>query len=224
MKKVLVRQNCLICKQSSLQTICQFCIDDLTPFDNKIDNLIDWPPVANGLADVHFKHLLAFSDYQWPISRLLTGLKFSRKTHHAHALSKLFYQNRLIHLNPIPELIIPVPLHSNRYLVRKFNQSIELAKHIGKLSSIPIVTNWITRTQSTAQQSLLSAAKRKHNMRRAFSLTNTANSSIQATKHIAIFDDVVTTGATVDAIYQLLKQANPNLRIDIWSICITLKH
>ncbi|MBL4630226.1 MAG: ComF family protein, partial [Paraglaciecola sp.] len=82
-------QSCLVCKQVSGTAICQYCFDDLTLFDldRYQHNLMLSPKVKSGLAKVDFTQVLALADYQWPLSKLLIGLKFSKNIPNAHALA-----------------------------------------------------------------------------------------------------------------------------------------
>ncbi|MCF2950294.1 ComF family protein [Paraglaciecola aquimarina] len=221
----LFSQNCLICRQESINAICAYCQSDLDLFNcQQFEyNLMHCPNIQKGLKKVSFPHILALSDYQWPISKLLTGLKFSAKFPHAHALARLFVKNCLATGDDKPQFIVPIPLHKNRFLTRKFNQSIELAKHISQLSNIPMNTNLLNRVKSTRQQTDLTAVARKRNLRNAFCIPPTALEQLIEYQHIALFDDVVTTGTTINSAYNLLHKANPKLRIDVWSICITLQ-
>lgn len=222
--KILLSQSCLVCKQSSDTAICNYCTEDLTFFD--IDryqhNLMLSPKVNLGLAKVDFPQVLALADYQWPLSKLLTGLKFSKQIPNAHALATLFVKHCLRSIPVLPQLIIPMPLHKNRYLFRKFNQSIELAKQICNLQQLDMDSSIISRCKSTPAQTNLSASKRRHNLRNAFKITPAAQQQLKNYEHIALFDDVITTGSTMNCAYRSLRKNNPNLKIDIWSICLTL--
>jgi len=217
-------QSCLVCKQSSDTAICQYCCDDLTLFD--IDryqhNLMLSPKVNSGLPKVDFPQVLALADYQWPLSKLLTGLKFSRHVPNAHALAALFVKHCLSSIPILPQLLIPMPLHKNRYLFRKFNQSIELAKHICRLSQLEMDTSMINRCKSTPAQTDLSAAQRRKNLRYAFAIDEAAKQRLKNYQHIALFDDVITTGSTMNCAYRSLRKHHPSLKIDVWSICLTL--
>jgi ComF family protein len=217
-------QNCLVCKQSSRNAICQYCFDDLILFDiNRYQhNLMLSPKVNLGLPQVDFLQVLALADYQWPLSQLLTGLKFSKQVPNAHALAALFVSHCLSSIPESPQLIIPIPLHTNRYLFRKFNQSIELAKQICKLGQLKMDTSIISKCKSTPAQTDLSAAQRRKNLRNAFKINETAQQKLKNYKHVALFDDVITTGSTMNSAYRSLRKQNPSLKIDIWCICLTL--
>ena len=224
--QIALIQNCLVCKQSSGTSICQYCFDDLTLFD--IDryqhNLMLSPKVNLGLAKVDFPQVLALADYKWPLSKLLTGLKFSKHIPNAHALAALFVKHCLTSMPVLPQIIIPMPLHKNRYLYRKFNQSIELAKQICNLSQLSMDTSIMRRCKSTSAQTDLSAAQRRNNLRNAFEIDEAAQQRLKNYNHIALFDDVITTGSTMNCAYRSLRRHNPSMKIDIWSICLTLVH
>ncbi|MFT2092178.1 ComF family protein [Paraglaciecola sp. 2405UD69-4] len=215
-------QHCLICKQSSSHLICGYCKKDLVLFElaNYDFNLMLNPKVKKGLAKVDFSNVVALSDYQWPLSKLVTGLKFSAYIPNAKALATLFNNHCLRDISTLPQLILPIPLHKNRYFKRKFNQSIELAKQINKLSHIPLNTSSLYRNKATQAQTKLSAAKRRQNLKHAFIVNPKSN--LMQYQHIALFDDVITTGTTMNYAYNTLKAAYPHLKIDIWCICLTL--
>jgi ComF family protein len=181
------------------------------------------PKIKRGLAKVDFSQVLALADYQWPLSTLLTGLKFSKHVPNAHALATLFVRHCLSSIPDLPEIIIPMPLHKNRYLYRKFNQRIELAKQICKISQLEMDTSILSRCKATPAQTNLSAAQRRKNLQNAFKVNETSRPRLKGYKHVALFDDVITTGSTMNCAYRILREHNPNLKIDIWSICLTLR-
>ena len=217
-------QSCLVCKQASGTAICQYCFDDLTLFDLERyqHNLMLSPNVNRGLPKVDFPQVLAIADYQWPLSKLLTGLKFAKHIPNAQALAAIFVKHCLSSIPVLPQLIIPMPLHKNRYFRRTFNQSIELSKQICKQGQLDMDTSIISRCISTPAQTALSAAQRRKNLRNAFKINDAAQQRLQRYKHIALFDDVITTGSTMNAAYLCLRKQHPRLKIDIWSICLTL--
>jgi ComF family protein len=182
------------------------------------------PKINKGLVNVDFPQVLALADYQWPLSKLLTGLKFSKQIPNAHALATIFVKHCLSSNSVLPQLIIPMPLHKNRYLFRKFNQSIELTKQICRLSQLDMDTSIISRCKSTPAQTDLTAAQRRKNLRNAFAIDTTAAQRLKNYRHIALFDDVITTGSTMNAAYCSIRKHHPSLKIDVWSICLTLTH
>ncbi len=116
----------------------------------------------------------------------------------------------------LPELIIPVPLHNERLRQRGFNQALELARVLSRQLDIPIDQKSCIRCRPTDTQSRLEKSERSKNMRGAFTIRGAIKSN-----HIALVDDVVTTGSTVSEITKLLKQHGVK-RVDIWAVARTL--
>lgn len=172
------------------QLICGQCLTDPPPYD-----------IAHALFP-----------YQPPVPRLIAGLKFEEQFTYAvffshmlgQAVRTLWYQEK-----PLPDLILPVPLHVSRLRERGYNQAAEIAKPAAKLLKIPI-DHGVTRTKPTQPQSTLPASERGRNLARAFHTT-----SSYAGLHVAIVDDVMTTGHTVTAVAELLKQHGAK-RVDVW--------
>lgn len=177
----------------SLDLICGACLKGPTPFD--------------------FTH--ALFPYQPPIMQLIIQLKFQHQLSHAKAFGELltqkiqqeWYRNR-----PLPDLIIPVPLHPMRLKERGFNQALEIARPIAKTLVIPIDIHGVKRIKHTAAHSgLSSAADRKLNIENAFAATYCNFSDLS----IAVIDDVITTGHTIREFCRVLKQHGAK-RIDVW--------
>lgn len=112
--------------------------------------------------------------------------------------------------------MIPMPMHKKRLQARGFNQALEIAKPISKHYEIPLSVNHCERIRYTEPQASLPYAKRVKNMKGAFS----ANQSVQG-QSIAIIDDVMTTGASLNAVACALKQAGAEY-VECWVIARTL--
>lgn len=151
--------------------------------------------------------------YRDPINQLIARVKFSADFKLLPLLCEYLLDE--IHHGykeaSLPNAIIAIPLHKSKYLQRGFNQSDLIAKKVAGKLSIPVLQKGITRTRATKAQLGLSANERKKNVKGAF------NIDIKLPKHIAIVDDVVTTGTTVS---ELAKQARQQgaLKIDIWCL------
>ncbi|PIS04949.1 MAG: hypothetical protein COT81_03685 [Candidatus Buchananbacteria bacterium CG10_big_fil_rev_8_21_14_0_10_42_9] len=102
------------------------------------------------------------------------------------------------------DLIIPVPLHPKRYRLRAFNQAEIIAKQIGQIQNVPIISDAVVRIRHTNPQARLLANKRFSNIDKAFEVI--APQKISG-KSILIVDDLVTTGATFQALAKALRQA-----------------
>lgn len=153
--------------------------------------------------------------YTSPLKQLITHLKFHGNLSYAPLLAQSFINSVKHRKNNLPECIIPVPLHKQRLQERGFNQAIELARIIAKQLNVPLNYSLCQRKKSTPFQSGLSAKQRKQNLKNAFSVTKT-----HQYKHVAIFDDVVTTGTTVNELARQLKQSGVEI-IEVWAIART---
>jgi ComF family protein len=104
------------------------------------------------------------------------------------------------------DFVVPVPLHRRRLFSRRFNQSAELARHISALSGVRFLPGLLERVRATRPQVGLSGDARRRNVAGAFRLGAKAR-SLAENRVVVIIDDVVTTGATVDACARALKAA-----------------
>ena len=104
------------------------------------------------------------------------------------------------------DMLVPVPLHWRRLWHRKFNQSALLAYALAKQTQIPCRTDMLQRVRYTKPQMRMTRAERLKNVRTAFAVPAAAHDMLQQ-KVVVLVDDVVTTGATVNACAKALKQA-----------------
>lgn len=161
------------------------------------------------------KHIPAYTKtyapflYQGSIRYLLHHLKFNAQYKNARLLGMLMAEF-LMQNADIPERIIPVPLHPLRYRQRGFNQSIEIAKTLQTTLGIPLDFKSCIRHRNTPHQIDLSAKLRKTNLKNAFSVTSTITA-----QHVAIIDDVMTTGTTVNELAKVLLKTGVK-RVDVW--------
>lgn len=102
-----------------------------------------------------------------------------------------------------PQAIVPVPIHKSRKRVRGYNQAEVLAKELGRRFDIPVETNLVIRCKKTVPQKELSGQQRQNNLKRAFKIKQ--NDVKLST--IIIMDDIYTTGSTVDAMSEVLRES-----------------
>lgn len=149
--------------------------------------------------------------YEPPLAQLITRLKFN----HRLAMARVFAGLLARHIDTAqnkPECIIPVPLHRRRLRERGYNQSLEIARLLGRMLDIPVDYRLCQRIRHTTPQTGLAAKERRRNIRNAFGLTGPCHY-----RHIAIVDDVITTGNTVTELAGLLRK-NGVEEIEVWSV------
>ena len=152
--------------------------------------------------------------YEPPVDHLVVSLKFQDRLAHARLLGELLAESLAKRIGPLPELILPVPLHYTRLRTRGYNQALELAYPVGRRLGVPVAATVCRRVHATTAQSRLSAERRRHNVRGAFAVMQ--RNKI-AGRHVAILDDVVTTGHTVNELARVLCQAGAR-EIEVWAI------
>lgn len=144
---------------------------------------------------------------------LIKKLKYQQKIHFASILSTLFIKkiNNLKNFQ-LPQAIIPIPMHSKRLKSRGFNQALELARIFASHYQIPLNYSCFIRHRYTDLQAEMNASKRQKNVQHAFLLKKPLPYS-----HIALVDDVMTTGSTVNEAARELKKSGVK-RVDVWTI------
>ncbi|MFH1382771.1 MAG: ComF family protein [Chloroflexota bacterium] len=111
--------------------------------------------------------------------------------------------NDFLNAQPIAgEVLVPVPLHGRRLRERGYNQSALLARELGKMANLPVVSDCLIRQRyNTSQARTASVEERRRNVAAAFSCRNDRLKG----KHVVLIDDVATSGATLDACAAILK-------------------
>ncbi len=159
-----------------------------------------------------FDHAHAGFAYRDSIERLVQRFKFRHDLAAGRVLAGLLAR-RLVEQGVVrPDLVVPVPLHWRRRLGRGFNQSellcADLSRHFNGLPWYPL----LQRQRATAAQSDLPAERRGGNVRGAFGLRSTL-----VPTHVALVDDVMTTGSTLDECARVLKRAGVR-RVEVWVV------
>lgn len=165
-----------------------------------------------------FDNTTALFHYESPLDHLVQGLKFHGQLNHARLLGTLMARHLAPWSNRL-DAIIPVPLHPRRLRERGFNQALELARPVSAQLNIAIDTRHCQRSRHTDGQADLPLARRHSNVKNAFSVSTELK-----WQHVAIIDDVMTSGQTVNALARALKQAGVET-VSVWSCCrATLQH
>lgn len=148
--------------------------------------------------------------YAWPLNRLETCYKFSAQLAAGHVLARLWLDH------PPPQLaqaIVPVPLHRGRLRQRGYDQALELARQVAVSLQLPLLDGALRRIRVTRAQSDLDAVARRRNVRNAFAV----QPGVALPSRVALFDDVMTTGATLAACTRALRSVGVE-RVDVWAV------
>lgn len=166
-----------------------------------------------------FDRCLTLFDYQPPVDRLISRFKYQADFSAGRCLQELLTGQLQRHYEAagerLPQRVIPVPLHRSRLRHRGFNQSMELARPLARRLGVKLDHRSCKRSAATAAQQRLDRAQRQKNMNRAFCISRPA--LLESIEHVALIDDVVTTGATTGALSRLLREHGLR-RIDVWCL------
>ncbi|WP_318407494.1 ComF family protein [Photobacterium leiognathi] len=157
--------------------------------------------------------LYRLGEYQPPLQQLISQYKFGKKFWLAKPLARQLAKQ----IAEPASLLLPVPLHRRRYWQRGFNQSHYLALVLAKELGSDVNHHVLKRHRHTPAQKALTKQQRKSNLANAFSIQD-----IALPEHVAIVDDVVTTGTTVSLLTQLLLRKGVK-KVDIIAVCHTEK-
>lgn len=149
--------------------------------------------------------------------RLIHGLKFSDRQE-VRVLLGSWMLSAAHELLGDTHLIVPVPLSRRRLFWRKFNQAAVLAHAIGRRSGLPVATAVLRRRRATRPQVGLTRAQRRANVEGAFAVSKRRRALIEG-HNILLIDDVITTGATVNACARALKRAGA-ARVDVLAVSL----
>lgn len=198
--------------ESVLCTTCYLTLPQCWPsslytqsLENRFKGRIPFETIAayfvfeKGNTVQHVLHSIKYRQHK-TLARQL-GVQFAEKLQSAN-----FFKDK--------DLIIPVPLHISRQNTRGFNQSELFAQGVSEKSNIPLFEGVLSRSKATDTQTRKQLYQRWLNVEDVFTLKD---ASQLENKHVVLIDDVITTGATLEAVWIALKQV-PNVRISILAL------
>lgn len=189
---------------------CQRCALPLVRNQNDCERCSAAPPL--------FQQAFCALQYSNPCNLLLNRFKHDGRLECGRLLANLL-ADRLLHqrqqtLAPWPQAIVAVPLHWRRLRQRGFDQSLQIARVLAKRLSLPVI-DVIARKRETVSQQNLTRIERQHNLQGAFVIQRAI-----PFRHVALVDDVLTTGSTANEISQLLFQHGVQT-VQLWAIART---
>ena len=199
--------TCYLCRGESAGTLCASCKADLPYLSRPRCPSCGLPTIEGTLCGrclgerPAFDATLAVFAYAFPADILVQGLKFRGELALARLLADELCAEIFSASAGAVDLVVPVPLHDSRLRERGYNQSVEIARGLGSRLGLPVVVDACHRVRDTAAQLGLPVKERRENVRGAFSCTRALDG-----KTVAVVDDVMTTGATLNEVASTLKQ------------------
>jgi ComF family protein len=161
-----------------------------------------------------FDHVACALSYEYPANALVVGLKYRSGLSFARPLAARLAD--ALDAEPYPDIVIAMPLSPARLAARGFNQATELARLAASEFGLKASRNLVSRTRESAPQASLPWKERARNVRNAFHCDADLDG-----KSIAVVDDVLTTGATLNELALVLKRQGAG-RVSGWIAARTL--
>ncbi|QDQ25682.1 ComF family protein [Chitinimonas arctica] len=219
--EICLPQACVLCGGGSgEQGICSPCLADLPWLDEAYCPACGLPsPLAERCgactrSPPAFDSTLAAWRYEWPLDRLIPAYKYGGQLILGAALADGLLAR--LRARPRPDCLLAMPLHPQRLRERGFNQSHELARRLARKLELPLLHRGIARILHTPPQASLALAERRKALRDAFTVERDLHGM-----RIAVVDDVMTTGASLDALANALKAAGA-FHVDCWVLARTI--
>ena len=210
---------CLICTAELApieKHICQKCSEDL-PKMHLSEETKDNPVHQVFWGRVQIEHAYAWIIYQQnaAVKSILHNIKYKDKPQLARSMGETMSKDlRDLTWVKTIDALVPVPIHPKKKFVRGYNQSEELAKGMSEVLNIPIDNHFLKRALHTESQTKKGRFARWDNIEDAFR----SSKNQENYQHIAIVDDVITTGATMERIIHQIHEKNPELRVSLISL------
>lgn len=165
----------------------------------------------------YFRTCIALATYGHPVDILIQNFKYRRRLAIGKVLAHLLAQRLRKHYqrDTFPDVVVPVPLHWRRQWRRGFNQAHFLADRLGGQLGIQLQPHCLAREQPTPPQQGMPRDQRLRNLRHAFNVF-----AAPGGRHVALVDDVVTTGATTNLLCQMLLDHGAE-QVDVWCLART---
>jgi ComF family protein len=219
---LLFPEKCIHCHTELIEkesVVCLNCLSTIsyTFFENyteqtKMDKLF-WGKIL-----IHKTFSLYYFEENSVVQSILHTLKYKNNPQIGIQFGRKIGE-RIINLEGFQDIdtLIPVPIHPKKKFSRGYNQAEMIAKGISEITTVPIQSTEVKKLKHTQSQTKKSMWERWTTSENTFSSLLTDNSL----KHIALIDDVLTTGATLERLAKTILDRNPNVKISLITLAIT---
>lgn len=215
-------QPCLLCAASARGSpLCPGCLADLPRLPAARCPTCALPTPGGEVCGACLRRPPAFSRcravyrYAFPADVLVQRLKFGGELALAGFLADRLAEE--IGDTPLPDLLLPMPLHPRRLGERGFNQAVEIGRALSRRLGVPLAIAGCRRGRDTPAQAGLDLKARRRNLRGAF-----ACEPVLAGRRVALLDDVMTSGASLDELARAVRQAGA-AEVEAWVVARTLR-
>jgi len=222
-RQILPAQPCVLCGQMShAGHWCPACLASLPYLNGPHCPVCALPNSMGDICGRCLQHPPAFDRtsaafaYRFPIDRLIQAMKYADQLVLAHALGKQLAQR--IAPESLPDCLLPMPLHPLKLRERGYNPALLLSQIVARIHRLRLLPNAVRRVRDTPAQSSLHGRERENNMKDAFAGTMDLRGL-----RVALVDDVMTTGASLNALARAVREAGA-VSVDAWVVARTLPH
>ena len=216
--------QCDLCGETtdSLPLLCSHCLAELPIFTQEVvhGDLLNWPAINHALPNITFDHLFCLAPYLPPLSQWLTEFKYQGRFELANIFADLLaheWQKKQANITKV-DMVLAVPLHSQKWQSRGYNQAHLIAKRFAKTLALPYQGTALKRVKKNTAQVGQTGAQRRKNLANAFALRQ--NFEVPP-EHVILIDDVITTGSTASAISKMLKHSGA-AKVTVVTVCLSL--
>lgn len=204
---VLMAQDCFVCgAESGESAVCEACCQALPRHAANACPVCALPTADAAVCGRCREHPPAFDatraafDYAFPVDAMVHALKYR----HRLSLAGFVAVELAAALGPAAavDVVLAMPLHPRRLAERGFNQAVEIARPLARMLGLPLELSAASRIRDTPAQASLGRSERVRNLRGAFECRDAF-----AGRRVLVVDDVMTTGASLDALAAALRRA-----------------
>jgi ComF family protein len=212
--------SCFLCRGAADDVLCRECDADLPRLEGARCPRCALASPGGALCGrclaqaPRYDATLAALSYDFPADALIHALKFRGELALSSLLSALLQEKVLS--SPAVDLVVPVPLSARRLRERGYNQAVELARPLAAAARVPLELALCERMRDAPPQMELPWTERARNVRGAFRCARALEGAA-----VAVVDDVMTTGATLDEVAATLKAAGAASVVN-WVVARTL--